>query len=73
VRELELLQSYLTRLRQEKLQGGHAAALAATNPDDMMHLVARAHEAELVSRILAAVKDLDKDMGLFIKNHLSQP
>jgi hypothetical protein len=73
MQELDLLHTYLTRLRQEKLQGGHAAALAATVPHDMMHIVARAHEAELVSRILAAVKDLDKDPGVFIKNHLSQP
>ena len=71
MRELELLQAYLTRLRQEKLQGGHAAALAATNPDDMMHIGARAHEAELVSRILVAVRDLDKDPGTFIQNHLN--
>jgi hypothetical protein len=71
VRELELLQSYLTRLRQERLQQGHAAALGAGSPDALIQIVARAHEAELVSRILAAVKDLDKDPGVFIKNHLS--
>lgn len=70
MRELELLQSYLTRLRQERLQQGHAAALGASEPNDVIQIVARAHEAELVSRILTAVKDLDKDPGLFIQNHL---
>ena len=71
MRELELLQTYLTRLRQERLQQGHALALVAQQPSDLVNIAARAHEADLVSRILLAVKDLDKDPGLFIKNHLN--
>lgn len=70
MQELELLREYLTRLRHEKLQQGHAAALVAQEPGDLLNITARAHEAELVSRILAAVKDLEKDPGLFILNHL---
>jgi hypothetical protein len=73
VRELELLQTYLTRLRQERLQQGHHSALNAMDQRDFIHVVARAHEAELVSRILAAVKDLEKDPGQFIRTHLSTP
>jgi hypothetical protein len=38
---------------------------------DFVHVVARAHEAELVSRILAALKDLEKDPGEFIRKNLS--
>ncbi len=73
MRELELLQQYLIRLRQERLQQGHATALVAQHPSDLVAICARAHEADLVSRILAAVKDLEKDPGLFIRSHLTTP
>jgi hypothetical protein len=71
VRDTELFSQYLIRLRQERLQNGHAAALNATSQRDFVHVVARAHEAELVSRILAALKDLEKDPGEFIRKNLS--
>lgn len=70
MQELELLREYLTRLRQERLQQGHASALVALLPGDLIHIVARAHEAELVSRILGALRDLEKDPGAFIQTHL---
>jgi hypothetical protein len=70
VHELELLREYLVRLRQERLQQGHAAALGATEPDALIQIVARAHEAELVGRILAALRDLEKDPGAFIQTYL---
>ena len=70
MQELELLQTYLVRLRQERLQQGHAAALVAQEPGDLLNIAARAHEAELVGRILLAVKDLEKDPGAFIQTHL---
>ena len=73
MQELQLLTQYLIRLRQERLQQGHASSLVAQQPGDLVAIVARAHEAELVSRILAAVKDLEKDPGLFIRSHLSTP
>jgi len=69
MRDLQLLADYLVRLRQEKLQLGHSQALA----DDprIIHLVITAHEAELCSRILAAVKVLERDSGKFIQEYLS--
>lgn len=73
MRELELLSQYLIRLRQERLQQGHATALGAQDGSAFVAIVARAYEAELVSRILLAVKDLEKDPGLFVRNHLSTP
>jgi len=71
MRDLELFAQYLVRLRQEKLQGAHAATLAATGPQDFVHILARAREAELCSRIHEALKALEKDPGAFIKNHLT--
>lgn len=71
MQELQLLSQYLIRLRQERLQQGHATALVAQQPSDLVGIVARAHEAELVSRILLALKDLEKDPGLFIRTHLN--
>jgi hypothetical protein len=71
LRDIELFSQYLIRLRQERLQQGHAAALNATLQHDFVHVVARAHEAELVSRILLALKDLEKDPGEFIRKNLT--
>lgn len=70
MRELELLEQYLVRLRQERLQQAHAATLAATTRDDFVHVSNRAYEAELCLRVLDAVKDLRKDPGQFIAKHL---
>lgn len=69
MRELELLGEYLVRLRQERLQQGHAAALATRA--DIGDIKACAREAELCSRIHAAVKTLAKDPGHFIKDFLT--
>lgn len=70
MRELALFEQFLIQLRQEKLQQGHAAALAATSAEDFPHLFARAHEAELVTRVLVAVRALGADPGQFIKDYL---
>lgn len=70
MRELELFQQYLIRLRQEKLQLAHAATLASTGSQDFLHVSNRAHEAELCQRISDALKLLEKDPGQFIAQHL---
>jgi hypothetical protein len=72
MRDSELFGQYLVRLRQEKLQGAHAAALGASGPEDFFHVRCRAHEAELCSRIHGALKELEKDPGEFIKAHLQR-
>lgn len=69
MRDLQLLDQYLIRLRQERLQQGHAGALK-TAPD-LIQIAVCAHEAELVERIRAALKELEQDPGLFIKGYLS--
>ncbi len=70
MRELDLLRQYLLKLRAERLQQGHMAALNCIGPGDMIHVFARAHEAELVSRILGALSELDKDSGEFTRKYL---
>lgn len=72
MRELALFEEYLLRLRQEKLQAGHQSALAAVDQRDFPHILARAHEAELVSRILVALRALGSDTGLFIQEYLKK-
>lgn len=72
MRELALFEEYLLRLRQEKLQAGHQAALTAIGPQDFAHVLARAHEAELINRILVALRALNNDTGLFLKEHLAK-
>lgn len=71
MRELDLLTQYLVRLRQERLQQSHATLVSDLNDEALRHARTQAFEADLVSRILGAVKDLDKDPGTFILNHLN--
>lgn len=68
MRDLELLGQYLLRLRQERLQQGHAKALEAEG--SLVDIKVCAHEAELCSRIHAAVKVLAHDAGKFIQEFL---
>ncbi len=69
MRDLDLLEQYLIRLRQDRLQQGHAHALK-TAPD-LTQIVVCAHEAELVDRIRAALKELAQDTGQFVKTYLT--
>ena len=68
MRDLELLGQYLLRVRQERLQQGHAKALEAGATLTDVKLCA--YEAELCSRIHAAVKVLAHDAGQFIEEFL---
>lgn len=69
MQELELLGDYLVRLRQEKLQSGHAKALETGA--SLLDIRVAAHEAELCNRIREAVKVLAHDPGKFVKEFLS--
>lgn len=69
MRDLDLLEQYLIRLRQERLQQGHAHALK-TAPD-LTQIVICAHEAELIDRIRVELKELAQDAGQFIKRNLT--
>lgn len=71
MRDLDLLEQYLIRLRQEKLQLGHQAALKAEGTKDFIMVANYAHEAELVERIRRALQELGKDPGEFIKRNLT--
>ena len=69
MRDLDLLEQYLIRLRQDRLQQGPEHALKT--PADLTQIVVCAHEAELIDRIRAALKELAQDAGQFIKRNLS--
>lgn len=73
MRDLDLMAQYLLKLRQEKLQLAHTQTLIADpNPhQQLMYIKASAHEAELCSRILGALKVLVGDSGKFIKEFLN--
>lgn len=68
MRDLQLLEQYLIRLRQERLEQGHEHALKAA--PDITQIVVCAHEAELVERIRGALKELEADPGQFVKGYL---
>ena len=67
--ELELLGEYLVKLRQEKLQQGHAKSLSSDG--SLADIRVCAHEAELCTRIRDAVKVLANDPGKFIQEFLT--
>lgn len=69
MRDLDLLEQYLIRLRQERLQHAHGHALEKA--PDLTQIVVCAHEAELIDRIRAALKELAQDAGQFIKGYLT--
>lgn len=74
MRDLDLMAQYLLKLRQEKLQLAHQQALIAdpVPVQQLMYVKVSAHEAELCSRILGALKVLTNDSGKFIKEFLSE-
>lgn len=71
VRDLDLLEQYLLRLRQELLQASHRALIGDFNDIALREARGYAQQAELVERIRAAVKELAQDPGQFIKGYLS--
>jgi len=68
MRDLDLLHRYLARLRQERLQQAHAKTLEAGAT--LTDIKVCAFEAELCSRIHAAVKVLEHDAAQFIEEFL---
>ena len=69
MRELGLFETYLLQLRAEKLKQGHEKTLKSSG-DDFADIKATACEAELVSRLLDALRELAHDPGQFIKERL---
>lgn len=69
MRDLDLLHQYLVRLRQERLQQGHAKALG---DGALVDIKVCAHEAELCDRIDRALKVLANDSGKFVKEYLNE-
>jgi hypothetical protein len=70
MRDLDLMAQYLLKLRQEKLQTSHKLALQEHG--SKLSIKVNAHEAELCSRILGALKVLTNDSGKFIREFLSE-
>lgn len=71
VRDLDLLEQYLARLRQEMLQASHRTLIGDFNDVTMREARSIALQAELVDRIRGAVKELAQDAGEFIKRNLT--
>lgn len=66
MRDLDLLEQYLVRLRQDSLLESHQALIV----DNYTGAKEAAVRAELVDRIRAALKELASDSGDFIKRYL---
>lgn len=71
MRDLDLLEQYLIRLRQELLQSSHRALIGDNNDIALREARGYAQQAELCDRIRAALSELEKDPGEFIKRNLT--
>jgi hypothetical protein len=71
VRDLDLLEQYLVRLRQEMLQASHHTLIGDEGDIALRKARGLAQQAELVERIRGAVKELAVDPGQFIKGYLA--
>jgi hypothetical protein len=71
VRDLDLLEQYLMRLRQSLLQESHSMLIGNFDDTAMRHARSLALQAELVDRIRGAVRELGKDAGAFVKGYLA--
>lgn len=70
MRDLDLLEQYLVRLRQELLQASHRTLIGDADDFTMREARGLAQQAELIERIRGAVKELALDPGQFIKGYL---
>lgn len=70
MREIELFKEYLAKLRAERLQASHQKMLGARTTEEMAAACAVAHEADIVTRIAAALKALENDTGDFVVKFL---
>lgn len=71
MRDLDLLEQYLIRLRQHLLQQSHAALIGDYNDIALREARVLALQAELVDRIRGAARELSKDPGEFVKGYLT--
>lgn len=70
MRELGLFEQYLIALRQEMLQQSHAALVSGLTDGDAQWARIYAHQAELAQKLVTAIRALENDAGLFIKEYL---
>lgn len=70
MQQLDLLEQYLVRLRQETLLASHRTLIGNTDDAALREARSLAQQAELVDRIRGAVKELARDSGQFIKGYL---
>lgn len=70
MRDLDLLEQYLLRLRQELLQLAHRTLISDANDLALREARGYAQQAELVDRIRGALKELTQDAGQFVKGYL---
>lgn len=71
MRDLDLLEQYLLRLRREMLEASHRTLIGDADDTTMRQARSLAQQAELVDRIRGAVKELATDSGQFIKGYLT--
>ncbi len=71
MRDLDLLEQYLLRLRRDMLEASHRTLISDLNDLAMREARSLAQQAELVDRIRGAVKELATDSGQFIKGYLT--
>lgn len=72
MRDIDLLEQYLLRLRRDLLEQSHRTLIGDFQDTALREARGFAQQAELVDRIRFELKELAKDPGEFIKRNLQQ-
>lgn len=71
MRELQLFREYLVKVQTRHLFAAVQVASGSLNTSDYWHIVQEAKAAEVISRLIKDLDELERDSGEFIKQFLT--
>lgn len=71
MRDLAILEEWLVKVRQSKLNDMQHTLLAAAGPEERLKAQMLAGVAQSLQQIIEGIRLLDKDSGEFVKRHLT--
>lgn len=71
MRDLAILEEWLVKVRQAKLNDTQTVLMQATCENDRIKAMCCAIVAENIRQIIEGIRLLDKDSGEFVKRHLN--
>jgi len=68
----EVFREHLLKMRRETREIEHQLVMTLKEPSDLMRLSNAAHQAELLSRLISDLDQLEKDEAKFIETFLKE-